>query len=114
WSMIFNPSKCKILSITRSHTPVNFNYNLDGVILERVRQFNDLNVVFNHNLSFTSHIDSLIAKCNYVCGIIKRSVGYHAPQKLELQLFKSLARPILEYSSQVWSPSTKRDIYSIE
>jgi hypothetical protein len=114
WGMLFNPSKCKLLSITRSHTPVNFNYNLDGVILERVGQFKDLGVVFNHNLSFTSHIDSLIAKCNRVCGMIKRSVGYHAPQKVKLQLFKSLARPILEYSSQVWSPSTKRDINLIE
>ncbi|ELU09784.1 hypothetical protein CAPTEDRAFT_100721 [Capitella teleta] len=46
--------------------------------------------------------------------MIKRSVGYHAPQKVKLQLFKSLARPIFEYSSQVWSPSTKRDINLIE
>ncbi|ELU16468.1 hypothetical protein CAPTEDRAFT_140502, partial [Capitella teleta] len=28
--------------------------------------------------------------------------------------FKSLARPILEYSSQVWSPTTKKYIYSME
>ncbi|ELU15577.1 hypothetical protein CAPTEDRAFT_96895, partial [Capitella teleta] len=74
WGMLFNPSKCKILSITRLHTPVNSNYNHDGVILERVGQFKDLGAVFDHNLSFTSH----------------------APQKVKLQLFKSLARPILD------------------
>ena len=114
WGMQFNGSKCKILSITRSRNPVNFSYDLDGTILEPVGEFKDLGVVFNHNLSFTSHIDSLICKSNRVCGMIKRSLGYRAPQKVKTQLFKSLARPILEYSSQVWSPSAKREIYAIE
>ncbi|MEE4246980.1 MAG: reverse transcriptase family protein [Kangiellaceae bacterium] len=114
WGMAFNPSKCKVLTITRSHSPVSFNYHLDGNVLERVCEFRDLGVVFNKNLSFTPHIECIVLKANRVSGIIKRTVGYSAPQYVKLRLFTTLVRPILENCSQVWSPSFKKDIYFIE
>lgn len=114
WGMVFNPSKCKVLSFTRSRNPFYFNYHLDGIILDRVGDFKDLGVVFNQNLSFSAHVESIVSKSNRVCGMIKRSIGYRAPQNVKLKLFKSLARPVLEYSSQVWSPVFKNDIHAIE
>ncbi|ELU02585.1 hypothetical protein CAPTEDRAFT_190395 [Capitella teleta] len=66
------------------------------------------------NFIFDGDDSKVFMSINSHQGMIKRSVGYHAPRKVKLQLFKSLARPILEYSSQVWSPSTKRDINLIE
>ncbi|ELU06674.1 hypothetical protein CAPTEDRAFT_96604 [Capitella teleta] len=105
--MAFNPSKCKVLTITRSHSPVSFNYHLDGNVLERVCECRDLGVVFNKNLSFTPHIECIVLKANRVSGI-KRTVGYSAPQYVKLRLFTTLVRPILENCSQVWSPLKKK------
>ncbi|ELU07582.1 hypothetical protein CAPTEDRAFT_117799 [Capitella teleta] len=102
--MAFNPSKCKVLTITRSHSPVSFNY-LDGNVLERVCEFRDLGVVFNKNLSFTPHIECIVLKANSVSGTIKRTVCYRALQYVKLGFFTSLVRPILENCSQVWPPS---------
>ena len=114
WQMSFNSSKCKVLTITRSRSPILFNYHLDGIILDRVGEFKDLGVTFNSNLKFTSHINSIISKSNKLCGVIKRAVGYHAPQKVKVQLYRSLVRPNLEYSTQVWSPHCKNEILSLE
>ena len=113
--MKYNATKCKLLTVTRSRSPIGFNYNLDGSMLESVGTFNkDLGVVIDKNLCFTSHIKSVVSKSNRVCGMIKRSVGYNAPQNVKLLLYKTLARPILEYCSQVWSPHLKKDILLIE
>ena len=114
WSMSFNPTKCKVLTITRTHYPVNFNYHLDGTCLEHVGQFKDLGVVFDQKLNFTHHINSIVSKGNKLCGLIKRSIGYNAPAIVKNQLFKSLVRSNLEYSSQIWSPHLKKEISSIE
>jgi hypothetical protein len=46
--------------------------------------------------------------------MIKRSIGYNAPANVKLQLYKSLCRSNLEYSSQVWSPHSKQGIKSLE
>ena len=114
WNMSFNASKCKVLSITRSRHPIHYDYQLNGVSLDHVGSFKDLGVIFNERLSFTSHIESIISKSNKMCGIVKRSLGFHAPCDVKLQLYKSLCRSNLEYSTQVWSPHCRGEIKSIE
>lgn len=114
WQMSFNVTKCKVLTITRSRSPFIYQYHIDGTNLDRVGEFKDLGITFDSNLKFTSHINSLISKSNKLCGIIKRAIGYHAPQNVKVQLYKSLVRPNLEYSTQVWSPYFKNEILSIE
>ncbi|ELU08872.1 hypothetical protein CAPTEDRAFT_32721, partial [Capitella teleta] len=53
-------------------------------------------------------------KANILCGIVKRAIGFNAPRNVKMQLYKSLVRPNLEYSTQVWSPCFKNEILSIE
>jgi hypothetical protein len=118
WSMknlmSFNPSKCKALTITRSRSPVDFNYTMNGVALEKVVDFKDLGVSVDPSLSFKDHIYSITSKANQVSGMIKRSIGYNAPSSVKLQLYISLCRSKLENCSQVWSPQTKGNILTIE
>ena len=114
WEMSFNASKCKVLTITRSRNPISFDYHLDGKVLEHVGEFRDLGVIFNESLSFKSHISSLVSRCNKMSGIVKRSVGFNAPQRVKLTLFKALVRPHAEYSSQIWSPHSKTEIALLE
>jgi len=114
WNMSFNANKCKVLTVSRSHNQTVFTYNINGAPLENVGTFKDLGVVVNTSLTWGPHIESIICKTKKVCGMIKRSVGYNAPVNVKLQLYKTLGRCNLEYSSQVWSPHNKNDIKGIE
>ena len=44
WRMIFNISKCFIITFTRLKNPVSFNYSMNGVALKRVTEVQDLGV----------------------------------------------------------------------
>lgn len=114
WQMVFNPDKCKILSVTRSKNPQVFNYNINGSPLEHVGFFKDLGVFIDSTLSFSTHIDQLVSKCNRVCGLVKRSVGFRAPANVKIRLYKALCLSILDYCSPVWSPQVKLYIKKVE
>ena len=114
WKMSFNASKCKVLSITRSRSPITFSYTMNGTPLENVGVFKDLGVFVDFKLSFNNHVDSLVTKCSKVSGFIKRSVGYHAPVAVKLQLYKSLVLTLLDFTSPVWSPHFMKQIKSLE
>jgi len=113
WKMSFNPKKCKVLTVSRTNK-FNFTYALNGVPLENVGTFRDLGVVVDKTLSWSPHIEGIISKAKKVCAMVRRSLGYKAPSNVKLQLYSSLCRSKLEYSSQVWSPYTKQDIKSVE
>ena len=103
WKMNFNHSKCKILTVSRRKAPVYFNHMLTGNSLELVTSFKDLGVLVSSDLSWKEHIHNVVSKCNRVNGMIRRVVGYHAPNNVALNLYKSLTRSIAEYSTPVWS-----------
>ena len=114
WNMSFNPTKCKILSITRRTNPICYNYSMNGVPLENVGNFKDLGVVIDEKLTFNTHIDQLVSKCNRICGFIKRSVGFRAPSLVKFRLYQSLCLSSLDYCSSVWSPHNVTSIKKIE
>ena len=113
WHLCFNINKCKVLSVSRS-IKVDYNYKIDSNPIERIGTFKDLGIIVDKTLSWSSHIQAIVNKSKKVCGAIKRTVGYNAPLNVKLQLYKSLCRPNLEFSSQVWSPHLKQDIKSLE
>ena len=55
WQMAFNASKCKVLSITRSRSPIMYDYSMNHATLEHVGTFRDLGVIIDETLSFTPH-----------------------------------------------------------
>ena len=115
WNMNFNPMKCKVLTITRRCQKLCFNYSLDGTSLEHVGTFTDLGVVVDEKLSFNSHIEQLITKCNKMCGFIKRSLGFTAPSHVKFRLYLlTLCLSLLDYCSQVWSPQNATYAKKIE
>jgi hypothetical protein len=80
---------------------------MNHATLQHVGTFRDLGVIIDGTLSFTPHIYMMISKAYRTCGIIKRAIGFNAPAKVKLQLFKSLCMSILDYCSSVWSPHSK-------
>ena len=111
--MEFNPSKCVVIHITRSRTPVPSQYLLHGQVLESVAGSKYLGVEISSNLSFNSHIQNITTSASRSLGFLKRNIRSKNPELREMA-YKTLVRPLVEYSSSVWSPYTKSNIARLE
>ena len=113
WDLNFNVSKCCILHFGRSN--VQSQYKINDNILTNKRQEKDLGVLFSSNFNFNDHMDTIFSNANRQLGIIAH-VFKHRNLKTVVPLYKSLVRPLLEYSSVVWSPytCTKKYIQKLE
>ena len=111
--MEFNPSKCVVIHITRSRTPVPSQYLLHGQVLESVAGSKYLGVEISSNLSFNGHIQNITTSASRSLGFLKRNIRSRNPELREMA-YKTLVRPLVEYSSSVWSPYTKSNIARLE
>ena len=113
--MEFNPSKCVVIYVTRAKTPVPSEYLLHGQILESVGGSKYLGVEISSNLTFNNHnhIQKICTSANGSLGFIKRNIRTKSPAIREMA-YKTLVRPLVEYSSSVWSPNTDKYIGKIE
>lgn len=112
--MDLNVGKCAVLTYSRNSRLIPFNYNLHNITLNRVTKFKDLGVIMSSNLSPGDHIDYICAKANSLLGFLFRtSKDFYSPKTL-ITLFKTLVRPVLEYSSVVWCPYQLNHIDSLE
>ena len=107
--MEFNSSKCVVLHSTRSRTPVPSQELLHGQVLESVAGSKYLGVDISNNLSFNSHIQNITTLAGRSLGFLKRDIRSKNPELREMA-YKTLVRPLVEYSSSVWSPYTKSNI----
>ena len=105
WDMELNPSKCVAIHITRSRTPVPSQYLLHGQVLELVAGSKYLGVEISNNLSFNSHIQNITTLASRSFGFLKRNIR-SKNQELREIAYKTLVRPLVVYSSSVWSPYT--------
>ena len=115
WDLHFNVAKCKVLHIgsnnpNNTYVMVNNNgqSNIDTCDNEK-----DLGVIFDRNLSFDAHIQSVTSKANRILGIIKRTFTFMDVDTF-LRLYKTMVRPHLEYANAVWAPHLKRQSRDIE
>ena len=103
WKLAFNTAKCQVISFGRK---INFafNYRLNNDLLVYASDFNDLGVTVSNTLSWNAHIRKIVSKSNRLLGLIKRTLGFRAPIKAKLLLYKSLIRSTLMYASVIWYP----------
>ena len=113
WQMIFNPSKCYTLRITKGKQPVIYPYHMEGQVLESVNNNPYLGVELSSTLSWDTHIGKILTKANRSLGFIRRNLG-RCPTNIKRQAYLSLVRLHLEYASSVWDPHLQKHIYQIE
>ena len=82
--------------------------NPGSILYKSVESVKDLGVTINYDLSWGKHVSYIVNKANKVLGVIKRSLGNDIRHAFSC-LFKSLVRPILEYSAPSGA-STKKGI----
>ena len=102
--MNFNASKCKIMSVCRILKFPSI-YVLNGIVLDRVFEFNDLGITVTSDLTWGKHIRSKVAKASQLLGLIKRGLGFTAPALVKKVFYMSLVRSVLTYGSVVWFPN---------
>ena len=113
WDMEFNPSKCAVLHITRSKTPFPSQYVLHGQVLESVSNSRYLGVDISDNLNWNCHINRVTSSANRTLGFVRRNIR-STNSGIREAAYKALVRPLVEYSSPVWSPHTKTNINKLE
>ena len=104
WMMQFHPDKCEVINITRKKNPIITNYTLHGHQLH-VNSVKYLGLTVSNDLRWDKHVDRVVAKANNTLVFLRRNLNIHNP-KVKAHAYKSLVRPLLEYSCSVWDPHT--------
>ena len=110
--MVLNINKCFHVSFGKS--PVPRSYSISGSELPCNRNFKDLGVLVSAMpLSFNNHMDQIVSKAFARLGLIRKIFRTRC-ENSTVRLFKAYVRPILEYASIVWNPSTEKYKNKIE
>jgi hypothetical protein len=115
WQLPISKEKSKWLLISNKKCvpKVEYNFELAGVSLPRVKEVLDLGVNFNGTLNFTNHISIIITKAKNRLFLLRKIFKSKNPHLLILG-FKTYVMPLLEYCSQVWNPQIDADVRRIE
>ena len=112
--MEFHPEKCQVLNITKRHNPVNFTNTIHGHPLEAVQSAKYLGAFeLTNNLSWNKHLETTTMKGKRSLGFLRRNLGT-CPPEIKARCYNTFVRPIAEYASCIWSPSTKKGIDKVE
>ncbi len=106
--MKFHLDKCKVISISLSHPPVNpFSYSLGVSDLEYVDCEKDLGVDITPKLLWNSQCDRIYSKACQKLGVVKRNGHIVVDSKSRRALYLTLVRSQFENCSVIWRPTNK-------
>ena len=102
---MFNASKCKYMLIfhRRQH-----HCDPPDLLLDIFSLHGESSIQID--LSWSNHIASIYTKARMLLGLLYRRLCKHAEPSALFQLYLSLARPHLEYASDVWDPHLQKEI----
>ena len=86
----------------RDHLPPVVYY-LHSTKLPTVDDFTDVGVTYDHHFSFSAHFDRIVTKASERARLILMCFSTRDPAVL-MMAFNIYVRPILEYTTVVWSP----------
>ena len=72
-----------------------------------------LGVTIDKHLKWSDHIERTVCKANSVNAFLRQNIS-SCPSHIKKMCYLAMVRPILEYSSVVWSPFTNSNIHRVE
>ena len=105
WGMRFQPVKCNMQVTRKRIKKINASYNLEGTVLDNVENIKYLGVTITNDLKWNTHVSNICTKANRTLGFLRRNLSA-CPQDVKESAYKGLVRPVLEYGSSVWDPSS--------
>ena len=114
-AMLFNDTKFEYLVYWTHQNSTSLSGYLTntGNQIEKSNEVRDLGVLMSGDANFTSHIKSIVSKARRQGGWILRTFSCRDRESM-LTLYKATVLPILEYCSQLWSPTKAGDIRMLE
>lgn len=101
-----NVRKTKFIIYHRGRTIYEFDYSIDGEIIERVKIIRDLGILPDEKMNFGAHIEYICSKAKSVFAWIRHfGKEFEDPWTIKA-LYFSFVVPIVEYASQIWCPYT--------
>jgi len=95
------------MTFTHLKFPIHFKYEINGIIIQPLyKSVTDLGFILCPTLSPNLHIEHVCCKSLKILGFIKRIAAEFKLASPLKALYCSLVRPILEYGSVIWDPST--------
>ena len=103
--LIINTEKTKVMVFGYGPIPLDSKtFHLQGVQLEIVNEFKYLGVIFTPQLTFTKHLEGIIARAKSRIGVVfANSPVKEVNLDLAKQLFQCYVQPILEYCMIIWT-----------
>ena len=101
WKVTFEPSKCKVLIISRKRKPTKIDLYFDNKKLTEVDCLEILGVTVDNKLTWNKHINNISSRAGQRLGALRRI----AP-KLDVcgraTVYKAQIRSVMEYASLCW------------
>ena len=104
--MRFQLFKCIIMQITRKRIKkINASYNLEGTVFDNIEYIKYLGVTITNDLKWNTPVSNtrMCTKANRTIGFLRRNLS---ACDVKESAYKGLVRPVLEYGSSVWDPSS--------
>ena len=101
WKVIFEPTKCHAMIISRKRTPFHCNLYYDGKSLPVEKEIKVLGVTFDSKLTWNKHLSNVSGRAGQKLGALRRiSSKLSVPGRATV--YKSQVRSVMEYSSLAW------------
>ena len=91
------------MTMSKSRSPIHYDYHFTELRIERAEHVNDLGIIFNSKFTFTYDLSHRIAKAKSLIGFIKRQASDFKDPMVLKSLYFAFVRSKLEYCSQVWN-----------
>ena len=114
WLVNLNPSKTIVMLFSRKRVPsVLPNIYIGNDVLQLVNTHKHLGLTFTNSLSWSTHIDAVVTKCNRQLGMLKKFKYIWSHKALET-CYKSFVRPVIEYGSVIYDNCLLEDVTKLE
>ena len=108
WQVRLNPGKCEALNITNKRAPIQFDYTINGGVIQWKPFVRYLGIYVNSKLTWSDHCKKIASKATKLLNVLRRTM-FGCSILAKDVAYQSIVRPSMEYACAVWSPHTEKD-----
>src|SRR5579859_1880092 len=101
------------MTVSSRHHPTQNEYKLFDRCLATVQTYKYLGLHISHDLNWNKHVNFVTSKAGKMLYLTRLALR-RSSTDVKTSAYKSIVRPLLEYSSSVWDPYQTGLIHSIE
>ena len=107
WQVRLNPGKCEALNISNKRAPLQFDYSINGGVIQWKPFVRYLGIHVNSK-TWSDHCRIIASKATKLLNVLHRTMFGCSTLAKDVP-YKSIVRPSMEYTCEVWNPHTEKD-----